>query len=249
MKLNIAYPATGGQKIIEILEEAKLANLYGKRIAQEFPGEVLGEQFAGYVFKITGGSDKEGFPMRQGVLVSGRVRLLLPLGAGMKRGRKGECARKSVRGCVVGHDVACLSVVVVKKGAAEIEGVTDRIVPRRLGPKRASKIRKLFNLDKKDDVRKYVVRRAVQRKKEGSKVYHKAPKIQRLITPERLQRKRRALAQVKKRAATAKTEAEAFKVILAKQKEAAKAARASLAEKKQSRLKAARAAKVVPVTA
>jgi small subunit ribosomal protein S6e len=32
-------------------------------------------------------------------------------------------------------------------------------VPRRLGPKRASKIRKLFNLSKEDDVRQYVVRR------------------------------------------------------------------------------------------
>ena len=37
----------------------------------------------------------------------------------------------------------------------------DKYVPRRLGPKRASKIRKMFNLEKGDDVRKYVVRREV----------------------------------------------------------------------------------------
>lgn len=54
-------------------------------------------------------------------------------------------------------------------------------VPRRLGPKRASKIRKLFNLSKKDDVRQFVVKRPVQ--KEGKKERFKAPKIQRLITP------------------------------------------------------------------
>lgn len=54
-------------------------------------------------------------------------------------------------------------------------------VPRRLGPKRASKIRKLFNLSKKDDVRQFVVKRPVQ--KEGKKERLKAPKIQRLITP------------------------------------------------------------------
>jgi hypothetical protein len=41
---------------------------------------VIGEDFAGYIFKITGGHDKQGFPMRQGVLASGRVRLLLPVG-------------------------------------------------------------------------------------------------------------------------------------------------------------------------
>lgn len=35
-------------------------------------------------------------------------------------------------------------------------GLTDTEKPRMRGPKRASKIRKLFNLSKEDDVRKYV---------------------------------------------------------------------------------------------
>jgi hypothetical protein len=51
-------------------------------------------------------------------------------------------------------------------------------------------IRKFFNLSKDDDVRQYVVRRTIEPKKEGAKPYTKAPKIQRLITPQRLQRKR-----------------------------------------------------------
>ena len=38
------------------------------------------------------------------------------------------------------------SSVVVKKGAAELPGITDDAKPRRLGPKRATSIRKLFNL-------------------------------------------------------------------------------------------------------
>lgn len=59
-------------------------------------------------------------------------------------------------------------------------------MPRRLGPKRASKIRKLFNLSKQDDVRQYVVKRPVAGK-EGKKPKTKAPKIQRLITPVVLQ--------------------------------------------------------------
>merc|ERR1711933_520877 len=62
----------------------------------------------------------------------------------------------------------------------------DEARPRRLGPKRASNIRKLFNLEKKDDVRNFVVRRQIEGKKKT-----KAPKIQRLITPLMLQRKRR----------------------------------------------------------
>jgi len=80
MKLNIANPASGAQKKIEIEDEHKLQFLWDKRMAEEIPGETLGDEFKGYVFKITGGNDKEGFPMRQGVLVNKRVRLLLRRG-------------------------------------------------------------------------------------------------------------------------------------------------------------------------
>lgn len=46
-------------------------------MGQEMDGDVLGEEYKGYIFKITGGNDKQGFPMKQGVLVNGRVRLLM----------------------------------------------------------------------------------------------------------------------------------------------------------------------------
>merc|ERR1712203_964349 len=97
--------------------------------------------------------------------------------------RKGCRKRKSVRGCIVGPDLAVLGLVIVKKGAEEIPGLTDDNKPRRLGPKRAANIRKLFNLEKKDDVRKFVVRRDTGKKK-------KAPKIQRLVTSSMLRRRR-----------------------------------------------------------
>lgn len=78
--------------------------------------------------------------------------------------RKGERYRKSCRGCIVSHQISVLHLVIVKKGDAEIEGLTDKQIPRRLGPKRASKIRKLFALSKEDDVRKYVIRREIPSK-------------------------------------------------------------------------------------
>merc|ERR1711962_1663913 len=99
----------------------------------------------------------QGFPMKQGVLTNGRVRLLL------------------------------------NKGHAEIPGLTDNTIPRRLGPKRGSKIRKLFNLSKEDDVCQYVIKRPLPAK-EGKKAQHKAPKVQRLITPGVLQKKRHKVA-------------------------------------------------------
>jgi len=214
MKLNIANPSTGTQKTIEFEEERKVAFLMEKRLAYEFEGSALGDEFKGYIFKITGGHDKQGFAMKQGVLVNGRVRLLLArgtLGFQKWRGRSGERRRKSVRGCIIGQDIAVLHLVVLKKGEAEIPGLTDTTVPRRLGPKRASKIRKLFNLTKDDDVRKHVIRRKIEKK---GKTYYKAPKIQRLVTPIRLQRKRMYKLHQRQAREKSKSEAEAYKALL-----------------------------------
>merc|ERR1711935_93336 len=163
----------------------KLMPFFDKRMASEVSGDSLGDEFKGYIFRVTGGNDKQGFPMKQGILCNNRVKLLFKKGMSCYRERRSGCRkRKSVRGCIVGPDLAVLSLVVAKKGAEDIPGLTDDQKPRRLGPKRASNIRKLFNLEKKDDVRKFVVRREAGKKKK------KAPKIQRLVTRAMLQRKR-----------------------------------------------------------
>ncbi len=196
-QLNMANPATGQQKVIDLDDEKRLQHLYDKRLAQEVPGEVISDDYKGYIFKIAGGQDKEGFSMKQGVLTPSRVRLLMYPGTQGCRGygmRSGERKRKSVRGCIVSHAISVLHLVVLKAGDKEIEGLTNSPKPRRLGPKRAGKIRRLFNLSNKDDVRKYVIRREIAPKVEGGKVKTKAPKIQRLVTPVTLQRKRRARA-------------------------------------------------------
>jgi len=200
MKFNIANPATGHQKLIDLDDEKRFRIFYDKKISQEVPGDSLGDEWKGYVFRITGGNDKQGFPMKQGVLLPYRVKLLLADGHSCYRPRRtGERKRKSVRGCIVGPDIAVLSLVIVKQGESDVPGLTDSVLPKRLGPKRATKIRRFFNLSKEDDVRKYVVRREVRSTKNPvAKPYTKAPKIQRLVTPIRLQR-RRHLRSLKRR--------------------------------------------------
>lgn len=47
-------------------------------------------------------------------------------------------------------------LLLAETGENDLPGLTDTEKPRMRGPKRASKIRKLFNLSKEDDVRKYV---------------------------------------------------------------------------------------------
>jgi len=71
----------------------------------------------GYVVRIAGGNDKQGFPMKQGILTTGRVRLLLSAGHSCYRPRRdGERRRKSVRGCIVDANLSVLNLVIVRKG-------------------------------------------------------------------------------------------------------------------------------------
>eukprot|EP00302_Diacronema_sp_CCMP2436_P021600 CAMPEP_0179962056 /NCGR_PEP_ID=MMETSP0983-20121128/30029_1 /TAXON_ID=483367 /ORGANISM="non described non described, Strain CCMP 2436" /LENGTH=316 /DNA_ID=CAMNT_0021874565 /DNA_START=30 /DNA_END=980 /DNA_ORIENTATION=+ len=309
MKLNLANPATGCQKMIDLEDDKKLGIFMEKRLAAEVEADALGDEFKGYVLKIMGGQDKQGFPMKQGVLTKDRVRLMLSKGEQCCRGygmRKGERYRKSVRGCIIGHNISVLHCIIVKKGPEELPGLTDKSIPRRLGPKRASKLRKLFNLTKDgiprrlgpkrasklrklfnltdksiprrlgpkrasklrklfnltdksiprrlgpkrasklrklfnltkdDDVRKFVIRREVPSKEEGGKPRDsKAPKIQRLVTPVTLQRKRARMGIKKTRQIKAKVEAAEYaKMLAVRSKEAKEKKMDKISQRKSQR--------------
>merc|ERR1712205_26624 len=208
MKLNISYPETGAQ-------------------------DSIGDEFKGYRARISGGNDKQGFPMMQGVLTPERVRLLLRKGSKCYRQRRtGEMKRKSVRGCIFSQELSVLNFVIVKKGEAELPGITDEERPLRLGPKRATKIRKLFNLTEEDDVRKFVLRRAVTTK--NGKEYKKAPKIQRLVTPRQIRRKAKRVELKRGRAEKNKKEQAAYLALVAQRAKEAKERRHELLMKRRS---------------
>jgi len=223
MKLHIGFPVTNQNKSISIDDESKIRVFYEKRIGQEVEADSCGDEFKGYVFKITGGSDNAGFPMKQGVLTNSRVRLLVPrgqIGFQRWRGRRGERRRKSIRGCIVSNDISVLNLVVVKKGEKDIEGLTDAPKLPTLGPKRATKIRKLLNLSKKDDVRKFVIKHKVTigKKTKEPTVIQRGPRIQRLITPERLRRKNRIKNRTIDRSNKRKKERSQFEDLLKRKK-------------------------------
>ncbi|KAJ4793645.1 40S ribosomal protein S6 [Rhynchospora pubera] len=185
-----------------------------------------------------GGCDKQGFPMKQGVLTPGRVRILLHRGTPCFRGY-GRRRRKSVCGCIVSPDLLVLNLVIVKKGENDLPGLTDIEKPRLRGPNRDSKIRKLFNLSKEDDVRKYVnTCRRTFTTKTGKKV-SKAPKIQRLVTPLTLQRKRTRIK--KKRIAKARHEAAEYQKLLAQHLKEQRKCRSESLAKRRSKLSSAAA--------
>ena len=171
--------------------------------------------------RISGGNEKQGFPMKQGVLTHDHVCLLLSKGHSCYRPRRtAERKYRSVRGCTVDANLSALNSVLVRKREEEIPGLRDTTVPHCLGPKRASRIRKLFNLSKEDDVRRYVVRKPLN--KEGKKPRTKAPKIQCLVTPRVLQHKRRRIALKRQRTKKNKEEAAEYAKLLAKRMKEAK---------------------------
>lgn len=84
-----------------------------------------------------------------------------------------------------------MALSIIKKGDKELEGLTDVNVPRRLGPKRLTRLRRLFGFKKEDGValvKKNMIRRTWTTK--DGKKRQKAGKIQRLVTDTRLRRKK-----------------------------------------------------------
>lgn len=208
MKLNISNPSSGVQKIIDIEDENVLRVFYDKKISAEILATPLGPEWKDYVLKITGGQDKQGFPMKTGVFTNKRVKLLLSKGTVGCRGyhmRKGERCRKSVRGGIVSPEISVLNLIILRKG----EHTNDFTIQKEkkfLYPKRSSKLRKYFSINKGDDIRKFLIDENNSFKSEKSKL----PKVQRLITPLLIQKKRYQIGLKKKRLSIAKNNLKDF---------------------------------------
>ncbi len=116
-KLVISDPKAKKAYQIEI-KSPDADRLFGKKIGDIIKGELI--NLAGFEFKITGGSDKQGFPMRADVHGTKRVRALLSQGPGIKIKRKGERKRKSIRGNQIADDIAQINLKVVKEGSKPV---------------------------------------------------------------------------------------------------------------------------------
>jgi small subunit ribosomal protein S6e len=118
MKIVMSDPKTGKSYQKELDKETE-ARFYNKKIGEEFNGELIDLQ--GYRFKITGGSDKSGFPMRPEIRGRRRKRILLSTSIGFKANRKGLRKKKSVRGHTISEETAQVNTKIVKYGAAKLD--------------------------------------------------------------------------------------------------------------------------------
>lgn len=108
----ISDPDSGTSKTVE-LEENRSIPLIGRKIHEVLDGAVVG--LSGYKVQITGGSDKDGFPMRQNVHGGVRRKIILGGGAGFNPNKSGERRRKMVRGNTITDEIVQINMKIVEK--------------------------------------------------------------------------------------------------------------------------------------
>lgn len=111
-KLIISDPSSGKSQVAEI-EGAKAHPLIGRKMGEVIDGSIAG--LSGRQLQITGGSDKDGVPMRADVRGGARVGVILSGGVGFHFDKKGERRRKMIRGNTVTEDIVQLNLKFVEK--------------------------------------------------------------------------------------------------------------------------------------
>ncbi len=89
-------------------------SLIGKKIGDIVDGIFVG--LPGYKLQITGGSDKDGFPMRSDLPGPRRKKLLVSKSTGFKDKKGGLRRRKNMRGNAVSPDTLQINLKVTQHG-------------------------------------------------------------------------------------------------------------------------------------
>jgi len=133
-KIIISDPETGTSKTVE-LEETRAIPLIGRKIGEVIDGSIL--DLPGHKAQITGGSDKDGFPMRPNVHGGVRRQVVLSGGAGFNPQSEGERERKTVRGNVITDEIVQVNVKIVEKPKQPKEGKKPKEKKRKRLEKKA----------------------------------------------------------------------------------------------------------------
>ena len=117
-KVVVSDPRDG--KSYQITVSGQHANvLVRKKIGDEVDGMFLG--LPGYRVKITGGSDKDGFPMRPEIRTAGRKKLLVAESIGYQpKDYPGKREKVSLRGGEVSPEITQINTKVITPGPKPI---------------------------------------------------------------------------------------------------------------------------------
>jgi len=110
--LTISDPESGKSHKVE-LEDARMSSIVGRRIGEVLDGSFV--NLSGHKIQLTGGTDKDGIPMRPDVHGGVKAKIILSRGVGYRRAKKGERKRVVVRGNTVTVDTNYLNFKIVEK--------------------------------------------------------------------------------------------------------------------------------------
>jgi small subunit ribosomal protein S6e len=94
-------------------------SLIGKKIGDEVEGIFV--NLPGYKLQVTGGTDKDGFPMRKDFPGLARRRLLLSESKGCHPSENGMRTKKMIRGNTINQDIVQINMRVTKHSTKKIE--------------------------------------------------------------------------------------------------------------------------------
>jgi len=111
-KVIVSDPEDGKSKVVEV-DGAKAVPLLGRKLGEVIDGSVLG--MSGRKLQITGGSDKDGFPMRPNVHGGVRISVIINKSVGFHPHSEGERRRKTLRGNVITDDIVQINMKITEK--------------------------------------------------------------------------------------------------------------------------------------
>ncbi|MEM2942853.1 MAG: S6e family ribosomal protein [Candidatus Bathyarchaeia archaeon] len=117
-KVTISDPQTGKASVVE-LEGAKAKPLLGRNVGDVLEGAPIG--FQGKKLRITGGSDKDGVPLRPDVHGGGKKYLILSKGVGF-RAKGCSRERRLVRGRMITDETYQVNLAIVKPEVGDAAG-------------------------------------------------------------------------------------------------------------------------------
>jgi small subunit ribosomal protein S6e len=112
-------------------------SLIGKKIGDEVDGIFI--SLPGYKLMISGGTDKDGFPMRSDLPGTVRRRLLISKGKGFNAKENGIRRKKSIRGSSINQDIVQINMKVVKHSSKPIEKLIKKEEDKKEEPQEEQK--------------------------------------------------------------------------------------------------------------
>ena len=133
----------GGKTHQKEIKGEEAVRLVGLRIGEVFDGQLIGESGQ---LQVTGGTDKDGFPMRRGIPGSRRMQILVRAGPGFIPKSAGERRKKRVRGDTISEDIVQINTKVLSKPKKkekevkeEIEEVEEKAAKEEIEEEKAAK--------------------------------------------------------------------------------------------------------------